>query len=215
MDTALLWSCSCVTSSSMPQLLKNSTLARSRTRRCLVAYNLHGCSVREGELWEKARTLEWYSHTLRCSNNAVIYSHCWWITNKQTKNTMSKVKHSLDRSWTNDSVMLQMLMFRIIWIQETAFPVSIFLFIPPCYGCGSYISSSSEDLGQDHSGQTISAVVQCGYSKLQHGILILHRAQIQQAAEAEIKELICQSNRHLWLEQWGVLQVNTMWDCFL
>lgn len=49
----------------------------------------------------------------------------------------------------------------------------------------SYISSSSEDLGEDHSGQTVSAVVQRGYSKLQHGILVLHRAQIQQAAETE------------------------------
>lgn len=47
MDTALLWSWSCVTSSSMPQLLKNSTLARSSTRRCLVAYNLHVCSVKK------------------------------------------------------------------------------------------------------------------------------------------------------------------------
>lgn len=49
----------------------------------------------------------------------------------------------------------------------------------------SYISSSSEDLGEDHSSQTISAVVQCGDSKLQHGILVLHRAQIQQAAKIE------------------------------
>lgn len=49
----------------------------------------------------------------------------------------------------------------------------------------SYISSSSEDLGEDHSGQTISAVVQCGYSEFQHSILVLHRAQIQQAAETQ------------------------------
>lgn len=75
MDTALLWSCSCVTSSSMPQLLKNSTLARSSTRRCLVAYNLHGCSVRQRALWEKERMLGWYLQTLRCRNNAVIRSH--------------------------------------------------------------------------------------------------------------------------------------------
>lgn len=40
MEMVLLRSWSWVTSSSMPQLLKNSTLARSRTRRCLVAYNL-------------------------------------------------------------------------------------------------------------------------------------------------------------------------------
>lgn len=108
MDTALLWSCSCVTSSSMPQLLKNSTLARSRTRRCLVAYNLHGCSVREGELWEKARTFGMILSHLevqqQCSDLQSLL-----VNNKQTKkNTMSKVKHSLDRSWTNDSVMFQM-----------------------------------------------------------------------------------------------------------
>lgn len=52
----------------------------------------------------------------------------------------------------------------------------------------SYISSSSEDLGEDHSGQTVSAVVQCGYSKFQHSILVLHRAQIQQAANTENKD---------------------------
>lgn len=52
--------------------------------------------------------------------------------------------------------------------------------------CGvPYISSSSEDLGEDHSGQTVSAVVQCGYSKFQHSILVLHRAQIQQAAKTK------------------------------
>lgn len=50
-----------------------------------------------------------------------------------------------------------------------------------------YISSSSEDLGEDHSGQAVSTVVQCGYSKFQHSILALHRAQIQQAATTEIK----------------------------
>lgn len=46
----------------------------------------------------------------------------------------------------------------------------------------SYVSSSSEDLGEDDSGQTISTVVQCGYGKFQHSILVLYRAQIQQAA---------------------------------
>lgn len=56
MDTALLWSWSCVTSNSMPQLLKNSTPARSSTRRCLVAYSLHVCSVRQEALWEKERS---------------------------------------------------------------------------------------------------------------------------------------------------------------
>lgn len=59
------------------------------------------------------------------------------------------------------------------------------LFLSPSVFFVSYISSSSEDLGEDHSGQAVSAVVQCGYSELQHGILVLHRAQIQQAAETE------------------------------
>jgi len=49
----------------------------------------------------------------------------------------------------------------------------------------SYISSRSEALGEDHSGQTVSAVVQCGYSEFQHRILVLHRAQTQQAAKTE------------------------------
>lgn len=44
METVLLWSCSWVTSNSIPQLLKNSTLARSSTRRCLVAYRRQFCS---------------------------------------------------------------------------------------------------------------------------------------------------------------------------
>jgi len=43
METVLLWSCSCVTSNSIPQLLKNSTLARRSTRRCLVAYRRQFC----------------------------------------------------------------------------------------------------------------------------------------------------------------------------
>lgn len=63
-DTALLWSCSCVTNSSMPQLLKNSTLARSSTRRCLVAYNLQGCSVIQEALAEKEKKEEQYSFVL-------------------------------------------------------------------------------------------------------------------------------------------------------
>ncbi len=40
----------------------------------------------------------------------------------------------------------------------------------------SYISSSSEDLGENHSGETVSAVVQRGYSKFQHSVLVLHGA---------------------------------------
>lgn len=40
MDMVLFLSCNCVTSSSIPQLLKNSTLARSSTLRCFVAYSL-------------------------------------------------------------------------------------------------------------------------------------------------------------------------------
>lgn len=51
----------------------------------------------------------------------------------------------------------------------------------------THISSSSEDLGEDHSGQTVSAVVQCGYSEFQHSILVLHRAEIQQAANTHNK----------------------------
>lgn len=47
----------------------------------------------------------------------------------------------------------------------------------------SYISSSSEDLGKDHSSQSISAIVQCGYNKFKHSILVFQRAQIQQAIE--------------------------------
>lgn len=47
----------------------------------------------------------------------------------------------------------------------------------------SYISSSSEDLGKDHSGEPVSAIVQCGYNKLKHSVLVLQRAQIEQATE--------------------------------
>lgn len=51
----------------------------------------------------------------------------------------------------------------------------------------SYVSGSSEDLGQDHSGQTVSAVVQSGYSKFQHSVLVLYRTQVQQAANTRSK----------------------------
>lgn len=50
-------------------------------------------------------------------------------------------------------------------------------------GWVSYISSSSEDLGEDHPGEAVSAIVQCGYNKLKHSVLVLQGAQIEQAAE--------------------------------
>lgn len=59
----------------------------------------------------------------------------------------------------------------------------------------TYISSSSEDLGKDHSGEPVSAIVQCGYNKFKHGVLVLQRAQIEQAKE-----------RKRWVKQKGINQ---------
>lgn len=132
MDTALLWSCSCVTSSSMPQLLKNSTLARSSTRRCFVAYNLHGW---RGEVGDAHRNNVFVERLLCPSVDPCCISVA------------------------NQCVLHELLI--------------------------SYISSSSEDLGEDHPGQTVSTVVQCGDSQLQHGVLVLHRTQVQQAAKTQ------------------------------
>lgn len=47
----------------------------------------------------------------------------------------------------------------------------------------TYISSGSEDLGEDHPGQTVPTVIQCGDGQLQHRVLVLYRAQVQQAAK--------------------------------
>lgn len=47
----------------------------------------------------------------------------------------------------------------------------------------TYISSCSEDLGEDHPGQTVPTVVECGDGQLQHRVLVLYRAQVQQAAK--------------------------------
>ncbi len=47
----------------------------------------------------------------------------------------------------------------------------------------SYISGSSEDLGEDDSCQAIPAVVQCGNNQLQKMVLVLQGAQVQQAVK--------------------------------
>ncbi len=76
-----------------------------------------------------------------------------------------------------------------------------FLLYTLLFVAGSYISSSSEDLGENHSGETVSAVVQCGYSKLQHSVLVLHGTQIQQAADTENRELLVENNKTCLLIQ--------------
>lgn len=62
----------------------------------------------------------------------------------------------------------------------------------------SYVSSCSEDLREDHSGQTVSAVVQCGYGEFQHSVLVLYGAQIQQAANTKMQAnyIYCQHASH-------------------
>lgn len=49
----------------------------------------------------------------------------------------------------------------------------------------AYVSGSGEDLGEDDSGQTVSAVIQSCYGKLQDSILVLYGAKIQQAANTD------------------------------
>lgn len=49
-EIALFLSCSWVTSNSIPQLLKNSTLALSSTLKCFVAYNLQLYKVGEKQI---------------------------------------------------------------------------------------------------------------------------------------------------------------------
>lgn len=51
-----------------------------------------------------------------------------------------------------------------------------------------YISGGGEDLREDDPGQAVSAVVQSCYGKLQHSILVLYGAQIQQAADIATTE---------------------------
>lgn len=54
-EIVLFLSCNWVTSNSIPQLLKNSTFARSNTRKCFVAYNLQLCKSRENASFNRRK----------------------------------------------------------------------------------------------------------------------------------------------------------------
>lgn len=51
-----------------------------------------------------------------------------------------------------------------------------------------YISGGGEDLGEDDPGQAVPAVIQSCHGELQHSILVLYGAQIQQAADIATTE---------------------------
>lgn len=52
-------------------------------------------------------------------------------------------------------------------------------------GSLSYVSGSSEDLGEDDSCQTVTTVIQCGSDQLQKMVLVLQSTQVQQATKTK------------------------------